>query len=215
MEQIKINFKDCDRLFLEKTFYLNQIRKHELLSNWIIQSQKCEIDDFENKSLFRFQERLVYRVDDWNEQELIEHFIAPLFSLIDFNTDIYGMFSERLLKATIGDYELSGNPDAIVAKGRRAPEIPYFCFHEYKKEQENKGDPAGQCLAAMLVAQELNDNQRPIYGVVVKGLLWSFLVLQGKEYSISKTYQAIDEDIFVIVKLLKHLKTIIEEYVKS
>ena len=214
METIKVNFKDCDRLFLEKTFDLNQVRKHLLLSEWILQCNNYEIDEYENKLLFRMQERLVYRVDDWNEQELIEHFIAPLFSLIDFNTDVYGMFSERLLKGTIGDYELSGYPDAIVAKGRRAPEIPYFCFHEYKKEQENKGDPAGQCLAAMLVAQELNNNQRPIYGVVVKGLLWSFLVLQGKAYAISKTYQAIDEDIYDIVKLLKHLKTIIEEYVK-
>jgi hypothetical protein len=179
------------------------------------QIKNYEIDDFENKSLFRMQERLVYRVDDWNEYELIVHFIGPLFNLVDFNTEIYGMFSERLLKAIVGDYELSGNPDAIVAKGRRAPEIPYFCFHEYKKENEPKGDPAGQCLAAMLVAQELNNNQRPVYGIYVVGRNWFFMVIQGKEYAISKAYQAVDDDIYIIVKLLKHLKTIIEEYVKS
>ena len=95
------------------------------------------------------------------------------------------MFSERFLGARIGNYELSGYPDTIVAKGRRRPKMPYFCFHEYKKEQENKGDPAGQCLATMLVAQELNNNQPPIYGVIVKGLMWSFLVLKGKDYAIS------------------------------
>jgi len=120
-----------------------------------------------------------------------------------------------LLKAIVGEYELSGYPDAIVAKGRRAPEIPYFCFHEYKNEKEPLGDPAGQCLAAMLVAQELNNNQRPVYGVVVKGMHWYFMVLQGKEYVVSKPYLSIDEEIYEIVKMLKHLKTIIEEYVKQ
>ena len=161
MEYIKKSFKECDRLFLEKTFDLEQVSKHILLTDWIEQSIKYEIDDIENFFLLRLQDKLIYRVDDWNEYELIEHFIGPLFSIIDLNAKTYGMFSERLLKAIIGDYELSGYPDAVVAKGRRAPEIPYFCFHEYKKEK----DP--------------------------------------------------DEELFEIVKLLKHLKSIIEEYVKQ
>jgi hypothetical protein len=215
MDTIKKNFKECDRLFLEKAFNLEQVGKHNLLTNWIENSKKYEIDEIENIFLLRLQDRLLYRVDDWNEYELIEHFIGPLFSIIDLNTIQYGMFSERLLKAVIGEYELSGYPDAVVAKGRRAPEIPYFCFHEYKKEKEPLGDPAGQCLAAMLVAQELNDNQRPVYGVVVKGLLWSFMVLQNKQYVISEPYKAINQELDEIVKLLKHLKTIIEEYVTN
>ena len=215
MEPIKVNYKDCDRIFLDDTFKLKQFRNLALLDLWQRSKENYSINEHEDYLLKTIQEILIDRVDDWNDQELIEHFIAPLFSLINYNTLEYGMFSERLLKAIIGDYELSGNPDAVVAKGRRKPEIPYFCFHEYKKEQENKGDPAGQCLAAMLVAQELNNNQRPIYGVVVKGLMWNFLVLRGKEYAISKSYQAIDEDIYDIVKLLKHLKIIIEEYVKQ
>ena len=53
--------------------------------------------------------------------EPIENFISRLFSIINFNTLTYGMFSERLLKVTIGDYELSEYPDAIVAKGNRYP----------------------------------------------------------------------------------------------
>ena len=215
MELIKLNFKDCDRLLLDKTFSLTQKRSHKLLDLWIQHLTEYDIDEYEKKLLLRMQDRLSYRVDDWNEQELIEQFIGPLFNLIDFNTDEYGMFSERLLKAVIGEYELSGNPDAIVAKGRRAPEIPYFCFHQYKKDEDSKGDAKGQCLAAMLVAQELNKNEIPIYGVVVKGKIWEFIVLQDKEYAISNAYKATDEELFEIVKLLKHLKTIIEEYVKS
>ena len=215
MDLIKINFKDCDRIFLEETFCLVQVQKHNLLTNWIEKGSLYQLTPFDEETVNRYQETLIYRVDDWNEQELIENFIGPMFSLINFNTLKYGLFSERLLKAIIDEYELSGYPDAIVAKGRRKPEIPYFCFHEYKKENETKGDPAGQCLVAMLVAQELNHNERPLYGVYVVGKHWYFMVLQGKEYAISKSYQAIDEDLYEIVKLLKHLKTIIEEYVKS
>jgi len=215
MELIKKSFKNCNRLFLEETFNLEQLDKMDLLTKWIDQINNYNIEDYENRLLSSLQENLIYRVDDWNEQELIELFIGPLFSLINFNSKTYGMFSERFIKATIGEYELSGQPDAIVAKGRRIPKIPYFCFHEYKKEIDNEGDPQGQCLAAMLVAQELNNNTKPILGVVVKGKDWYFMVLQGKEYAISKSYKATDEEIFEIVKLLKHLKSIIEIYVNG
>jgi len=214
MELIKKIFKDCDRLFIEKTFNFKQLKQHKLLTDWKIESEKYEIEEYEYKLLLRMQERLNYRIDDWNELELVEQFIAPVFNFIDFNNDDFGMFSERLIKGVIDNYELYGYPDAIVAKGRREPEIPYFCFHEYKKETENKGDPQGQCLATMIVAQELNNNI-PIYGVVVKGDKWYFMILQGKEYAISKPYKSVDEELFEIVKLLKHLKIIIEEYVKS
>jgi len=215
MELIKKTFKSCNRLFLEKTFDLEQLSEHDLLTKWIEQRNNYIIDEIDNVVLLRLQEALIYRVDDWNEQELIELFIGPVFSLVNFSSKKYGMFSERFIKANIGDYELSGQPDAIVAKGRRAPEIPYFCFHEYKKEIDNEGDPQGQCLAAMMVAQELNNNTKPILGVVVKGQIWQFMILQGKEYAISKSYKATDEEIFEIVKLLKHLKSIIEIYVNG
>ena len=161
MESIKKDFKECDLYFLEKSFGLVQLEEMNLLDNWILSQINYSTDDFENRIINHLQKKLKYRVNDWNEYELIEHFIGPLFSVIDLNTYEYGMFSERLLKAVIGDYELSGYPDAVVAKGRRRPEIPYFCFHEYKKEK----DP--------------------------------------------------DEELFEIVKLLKHLKSIIEEYVKQ
>ncbi len=215
MELIKRTFKECDREFLEDTFLLNQDNNNNILIKWLESINKYDISPFENEALIRNQESLIYRVDFWNEQELIEHFVAPVFSLVNFNTKEYGMFSERFIKAVIGNYELSGKPDAIVAKGKFSPKIPYFCFHEYKKELDNEGDPQGQCLAAMMVAQENNNNERPIYGVVVKGKDWSFMILKGKEYAISRAYNATISELFEIVKLLKHLKTIIEEYVKS
>jgi hypothetical protein len=210
-----ILFKDCSRLLLEKKFGLEELPKHEVLEKWLAASATIEINAFENETIIRLQEILNYRVDDWNEIELVEHFIAPLMSLVNFNTHEFGMFSWRTMTAEINNYILTGNPDAIVAKGRREPEIPYFCFHEYKREQENKGEPIGQCLAAMMAAIELNNNQRPMYGVAVKGKLWYFIVLQGKNYSISEPFKSVNKEIYDIVKMLKQVKTTIEAYVKS
>jgi len=161
------------------------------------------------------QDNLIYRVDSWNEQELIEHFIAPVFAIVNFNSDEWVFFSERTITAVVNGIIITGKPDAIIAKGRYSPKIPYFCFHEYKKEEENKGDAKSQCLAAMLVAQELNKNKNPILGVVVKGIIWYFMILEDKQYSISNSYKATDEELFEIVKRLKHLITIIEVYVKD
>ncbi len=210
-----MNFSEFDCEMMEDTFQLSKKRNLDVLQNWFDLSKNYEIDEFEQKYLLRVQDTMIDRVDSWNEVELLEHFIAPVLSLINFNSDNWGFFSERTMSATINDILLTGKPDAVIAKGRYSPKIPYFCFNEYKKEVETKGEPKGQCLAAMLVAQELNNNEKPIYGVVVKGQNWFFMVLKGKEYAISNSYKGTDEELFEIVKLLKHLKTIIEEYVKS
>ena len=69
-------------------------------------------------------------------------------------------------------------------------------------------------LAAMLVAQELNEHKHPIYGCYVKGVIWYFVVLQGKEYAISLPYVAVREDIFAIVSILKALKPIIRDLIQ-
>jgi hypothetical protein len=214
MELIKVNFKDCSREYLEETFFIEQVRQHNILDNWLIKKETYSLNELETMMISRLQAKLCYRVDDWNELELIEYFIAPLFALIDFSADDYSMFANREMQAVIDNIKLTGTPDAIIAKGRRSPKIPYFCFNEYKREEESKGEPIGQCLAAMLVAQALNNNEKPIYGVVVKGEKWQFIVLQNKEYAISKSYRATDEELYEIVKLLKHMKTIIEEFVK-
>ncbi|MEO0416295.1 MAG: hypothetical protein AAF226_15215 [Verrucomicrobiota bacterium] len=49
--------------------------------------------------------------------------------------------------------ELSGEVDAVVAKGRYEPVAPYFCLHEYKPEKGRDLDPAAQVLSAMLAAR--------------------------------------------------------------
>ncbi len=211
----KSRFAEWSKLDLERTFGLNQADSLPALSEWIDSSNAIPITDMERQLIQGYQASLIYRGDDWNEVELTAHFIAPIMALVNFNTRLFGLFAERTIQAVVDDYELSGEPDAIIAKGRRAPEIPYFCFHEYKRENEPKGDPAGQALVAMLVAQELNGHHAPIYGLYVSGKQWYFLILHERGYAISQSFSADRDEVFDIVKMLKRLKQMIERMAQA
>jgi hypothetical protein len=189
---------------LDKTFGLRQIRTNAVLQEWL--SATADISETENFILLALREMLIEHVDDWNEQELALHFIGPVFTFAKFSGENFNNFAERSLSGVVDGIEMSGKPDGMIASGRREPEIPYFCFQEYKKEKDADGDPAAQALAAMLVAQELNEGKMPIYGCYVRGRNWFFMVLQGREYCISENYSSTRDDIFDIFRILKVLK---------
>jgi hypothetical protein len=86
-------------------------------------------------------------------------------------------------------------------------------LNEYKKGTDPNGDPKGQALIAMLAAQELNNNQLPIYGCYVIGRDWYFMVLEDKKYSISQDYSCVTEEVFEIYKILKNLNNKVEALV--
>ncbi len=211
---IKSKFSDWTRADLEDTFALNQVWDHAVLQQWLDQANTSVIETMEQQWVNNLHQTLIVHVDDWNELELSEYFLGPILTLVNFNTQDFSIFADRELTGIIGDYELTGKPDAMVAKGLRRPKTPYFCFHEYKRENEPKGEPVSQVLVAMLVAQELNGHTMPIYGLYVAGKLWHFLILQGKEYCLSNAYVATrNEHLNDIVKILKALKQIISEMV--
>jgi len=201
------NFREWTLAELDKTFHLRQIRTSPVLENWL--GGSAEISETERLFLTVFREKLLHNVHDWNEAELAQYFIGPVLTLTDYSTDDFNLFAQRHFSAVVDGIEMSGKPDAIIASGRREPEKPFFCFHEYKRETDPEGDPAAQTLAAMLAAQELNENQRPVYGCYVKGRDWFFMILQTKEYAISEPYIATRDDLFDIFRILRVLKQII------
>ncbi len=204
------SFKDCNLNFLEKTFGIEQIDTLAALDSWL--AMPNEPSAFEEESLLHLRSVLNFNIHDWNEYELDSHFIGPIFTLVNFSNKKFNHYSQRFLQGQVGDYQLFGKPDGIVSAGRREPETPYFAFQEYKKELDPNGDPAGQALAAMLVGQSLNDDPaKPIYGCYVNGRDWYFMVLLGKEYSISQDFSATTNDIFKIFATLKALKEIVTE----
>jgi len=132
--------------------------------------------------------------------------------LIDFDNEDNSLFAFRDLSAVVNDCELSGKPDVMFARGIDEPQIPYFFFHEYKRETDPNGKPQPQLMGAMLAAQALNNNEKIIYGIYVVGYDWKFVILKGTEWCESKAYHATDEEIFDIFKILKALKEIILSY---
>ncbi len=158
-------FKEWTLTTLDKAFGLCQIWECALMDNW--ENKEIEIDDFEKKTLLNLQKSLIRGGRAWNEVELENKFISPVIMTANIDDEQIGYFLERRLSGIVGDYELSCIVDGMIATGFRDPDIPLFCLHEYKHRCDNQGSPDAQALAAMLVAREQNDNQKPIYGVFV------------------------------------------------
>ena len=167
------------------------------------------------KELFEeIHESVVERIDGWREEELKMNFIAFVLKLGHFNSNekVSGYYG-RIISADIDGQFLKVKTDFMLAKGiLDMPEKPYFHFQEYKKQKDPYGDPTAQLIEAMLIAQELNQNKKPIYGAYIIGKFWDFVVLQGREYCISKSYDCTEkEDLLQIIGILRKFKQILNE----
>jgi hypothetical protein len=153
------------------------------------------------------------KVDYWNEDELELFFIGPLLKFfVDYRSNYFLVYSERTIAANIEGYSLSVQADLMLAKGvGEVLKIPYFCFHEYKRTKKNPSDPIAQVLEAMLIAQEMNKNGKPVYGAYVIGKDWYFMVMEGKEYCISESYSATNkQELLQIIAILREFRVILE-----
>ena len=201
-------FKGWTLTSLEKAFGIKQVWHSTLMESW--QKMEAEITEVDKQILLYLQKSLVRGRRSWNETELENKFISPLMMQAHIDDEEISYFLERNLSAVVGDYQLSGIVDGMIATGFREPDVPMFCMHEYKRNMENQGSPDSQVLAAMLVAKEMNQNNHPVYGMFVIGLAWNFIILKDNEYYISNNYVADGEKIYDIFKMLKSLKQIIK-----
>jgi hypothetical protein len=202
------SFGECTLAWLTKTFKLKRLLKSPDLESWL--NTPSSLTAREKDSLADLQEDLQFNILGWNEQELAMHFIGPVLSLAKLYSPQFNLFAERYIEATVDDIKLSGRPDELVATGYFEPEKPFFCFHEYKKQIDNSGDPIGQVLSAMLAGQSLNDNQSLLYGCYVVGRDWYFITLRDRQYCISKGHNVMNtDDLHYIFQVLKHLKLIV------
>lgn len=207
-----LNFRDCTTAQLRRNFQLKRTQSSKFLKKWL--TQPANLNNTEEQTLLSLQAKLSKHVDHWNEQELIKKFIAPLVGLVNFDTPHFQEFANRSLSSRVGDVELSGKVDVMIAQGIEEPERPYFCFHEYKKEKGSDNDPLGQLVAAMYTAQQLNQYDLPIYGAYVVGRQWFFVALHKHSYCVSLAYDATKQELFDIYRVLKALKEMILEMVE-
>lgn len=202
------SFKNWNRDKLYERFGLKRTYDHPILLEWL--QAKIEIETIESSILLRLNKKMRKYVDYWNEEEVKLKFIGHIITLADYDTDNLSAFADRYFEGEVDGEILSGVPDFMVARGKQEVKSPFFFLHEYKKELDNDSpDPAGQLLAAMLLAYEHNLqvpelSKKPVYGAYVIGRQWFFVILQGREYAISDSYSSTHEDelldIFRIMK---------------
>lgn len=215
------SFEHWEREEVELTFGIEQVDTLPSLSEWI--SAQNEITESDKFLVQRLQNKLIKFYDLWNEDEIKSFFNIPLIEIVDFTAEdfvTYKTFTQRNLVGTLIDVngkgiELNGRVELVVSKGKQKPRQPYFFFNEYKPALRGKNDPLGQLLIAMLVGEELNHHKFPVYGVYVIGEDWRFVVLDGKQYAISKTLSAVEDDIWQILRILASLKEKIQVLVNT
>ena len=207
----KVNFRDWTLDKIDEAFETIQIVDHPTLTEWL--TFDYTVSEYQTHFLMDLQEALLIGVDDWNEVELENKFISPLIVLAKFDNRKMSYFMERELSVVLNEYEVSGKVDGMIATGFRSPKKPYFCMNEYKRESDPTGDPRGQALIAMLAAQHLNDAQNIIFGCYIVGKSWRFMVLDKREYAISKSFSADDDEILDIFRIMKGLREQIDKII--
>jgi hypothetical protein len=207
------SFDDWTTQQIRDTFGLQEAAASLLLQQWLAaihtpNSSQAVILETKRALLARF-----YRY--WNEDELKFQFIAHICDLAQLHGTNYNTFSQRILAATVQKIVLYGRPDLMVAHGQEEPKKPYFFIHEYKPTKR-VDDPLGQILAAMLAAQSHNADDLPLFGCIVLGAIWQFVVLEDNQYLVSRNYDATDDaDLRGIYAALCQAKVYIEERVNG
>ncbi len=194
------------------------------LNTWLSSAQNDIVlneTDLARAELLR--EDLILEVDGHNEEELKMLFITPILNIVKLGkAKRYKLFAQRKISASITDVKgvtdiLGGRVEAMVALGTQNPRHPYFFIHEYKPlNKTTPSDPLGQLIAAMIVAQITNNDDKPIYGLFVRGEDWHFVVLNGKEYAQSKAFHATEiDDLKTILQALFWVKQHIEHRIDT
>ena len=204
-------FPDYDPSDIANAFNVIVNEDSTLLLNWLNTQDTLtatEQEFFEALALDSERDAPYY-----NEEELKIKLIGPLFRVA--NTEIpkqAKVYYERPISATVNNYELSVIADCLIAQplpfGK--PTHPYFFLQEFKKKRGEKSDPEGQLLCAMLIAQELNQDNRTIYGGYLFGTVWNFATLHGNQYCVSHEFNATRRnELLQIVFILRNLKNLI------
>ncbi|OQY52427.1 MAG: hypothetical protein DRR08_21370 [Candidatus Parabeggiatoa sp. nov. 2] len=110
----------------------------------------------------------------------------------------YSLWSHKSISA---DEILAGTPDYIIAKrselGKNVLGFPFILIVEAKQNDFKTG--WGQCLAELVAAQKLNQNdENAVYGIVTDAEMWQFGKLHQKIFTKNASRATIDnlKDVF-------------------
>jgi hypothetical protein len=199
---------------LIRQFNLSRIKAHQtpLMEEWL--SVETPTLSLGEQYLFDLSyQNALNSIEGWNEEDLKMKFISPILILGHIrDTDKVICYFDKTISAIVEGIRLIVKSDFMLAKGiLDVFETPYFHFQEYKPHKNPSGDSMAQLLEAFLIAQEKNQNGKPIYGVEIMGANWRFVTMEGKNYCISKTFNSIDKaELLTIIAMLRKFKSILE-----
>jgi hypothetical protein len=202
----KVNHYDIFEVI--DTFDIEKKQECETLTNWL--DVKGEFTAFESQIMDSVRQRLEIKWDEWNEEELKMNFISFVFFVakIDVPKQI-STFYERKFSGIVNDISISLIVDCMLASPTNSgrPKSPYFFLQEFKQSLGDGHDPEGQMLAAMILAQEKNQDEHPVFGCWIQGRFWYFTTLMGKNYCVSNPFNATNsQDLLKITLILRKLK---------
>ena len=118
------NFKEWTLDKIDEAFGIRQVKTLPVLEQLI--SFVYQPSAYEIQYLTDLSEQYLLGGDDWNETELENKFISPLIVFSKIDNEKFAYFLERELSVALGNYELSGKVDGMIATGFRNPKKPFF-----------------------------------------------------------------------------------------
>jgi hypothetical protein len=196
---------------LLSTFDIELEAESSYLTEWL--DVQSDLSEFDTVIIEKLYNQAKTEANHWNEEELKMRLVSVMFLLSDMDVPKkVKVFYERPMKGIIDDIELSVLADCLIASplAINTPQKPYFFLQEYKKGRGETKDPEAQMLAGMLIAQEKNQDAKPLFGSYLIGTDWYFTALLGRKYSTSREFDVRNhDDIVAIVAILRKLKQLI------
>jgi hypothetical protein len=182
-----------------------------ILNEWL--SASGSLTPTEKELLQEIRRDIQITGRDWNEEELKMNFVAIIFFIAKLNVPKkIQLFYERKLSGEVEGIAIAVKVDSMLATPTNAnrPKTPYFFLQEFKRSKGDDHDPEGQMLAAMILSQAMHSDDKPLYGCWLQGKVWNFTTLIGKNYCVSRLYDATNvDDLHQIVFILRKMKDLI------
>lgn len=204
-------YKEAELAILFGLQRLNGNEKSPLLLEWTQAETSLSVSEQE---LFEdIYQDATANIAGWQEEDLKMKFISFVLRLGHLKSNNrYTTYFEKTIFATVEGNYLKTKSDFMVAKGvLDIPQIPYFHFQEYKPHINPTGESMAQLIEAFLIAQTQNANGKPLYGCEIMGAIWRFVIMEGKTYYVSESFDCTKRDsLMKIIAMLRKFKDILE-----
>ncbi len=174
-----------------------------------------DVNSSDEKYLIKLIKLNEYNISDYDEYQLLAHFISPLLNRVYFLGNNFREWYQPEISGTVNGKKLYGRPDFMVASGITEPEIPFFFIQKFKRQKTNS-DPLRQVLAQMATAIEIN-KKKEMTGAYNIGKWWTFVILKKLSEDKYQYYESESFDCLKIEdlkKIYKNLQIVKHKYCK-